>query len=183
MKIKKFFFGKRVKLISLKKFEDQRGFFYESFSNRSLNHLGIFENFVQDNMSSNKTKGTLRGLHYQQHPKAQSKLINVINGSIQDVIVCVDKNSKYYGKHISVIMKAQSDEILYIPEGFAHGFCTLEDNTLLNYKVSNYYYPLLEKTILYNDVNLNIEWQIKIDKNKISKKDKMGEKFEIIVNV
>ncbi len=182
MKIKKFFFGKKVKLISLDKFEDQRGFFYESFSEKKLNELGIYEKFVQDNISCNKTKGTLRGLHYQQYPKAQSKLINVINGSIQDVIVCVDKNSKYYGKYISVIMKAQLDEILYIPDGFAHGFCTLEDNTLMNYKVSNYYDPLLEKTILYNDTNLNIEWKTRIDKNKISNKDKMGEKFEIKSN-
>lgn len=183
MKIKELFFDDSVKLISLDKHEDHRGFFYESYSLKKFEKIGIFENFIQDNMSFNKTKGTIRGLHYQNNPKAQSKLINIIHGSIQDIIVCIDKNSKFYGKHISVIMKSNNCEVLYIPQGYAHGFCTLENDTLLQYKVSNYYDPLFEQTILYNDKFLDIKWDKNINIFNISKKDKMGKNFITKKNV
>lgn len=166
------------KIIKTKNFRDNRGYFYESYNKK--NNINI--NYVQDNISFSKSKGTLRGLHLQQEPFSQSKLIRVIKGKIQDVIVDVRPDSKYFGKHKSFIISERNKNLLFVPNGYAHGFCSLEDNTIVHYKVSNYYNPKSEITIKWNDKDLNIKWMINHHKISISKKDKLGISFQQFQN-
>lgn len=148
---------------------DNRGYFFESF------HLNKFTDviqqnieFVQDNESLS-SKGILRGLHLQSPPHGQSKLVRVIQGSVLDVAVDIRKNSPTYGKHQMIELSATNKKQFFVPEGFAHGFLTLEDNTIFQYKCSNYYNPKSELGILWNDSTLNINWP-KMD-IKTSEKD------------
>ena len=177
IEIYKTFFENRVKLIKLKKFVDKRGYFIENFNVRELKDIEISTKFVQDNESLSINKGTIRGMHFQKKPMQQAKLISVKKGSIFDVFVDLNKNSKTYGMHKKIILKSTDNFLLYIPFNFAHGFCTLEKNTIVNYKISNYYSADHEITIDYNDHTLNIPWPRFNNSKFISKKDKNGKKF------
>ena len=148
-----------LKLIKPAVFSDQRGYFTESYNQSDFSDLGITDKFVQDNRSLS-AKGALRGMHFQKPPFAQAKLVLVISGSVLDVVVDIRKNSKTYGQHYSVVLSAENFLQLYIPEGFAHGFLTLEDNTIFLYKCSNYYSKQSEDGLLWNDPALAIPWGI-----------------------
>jgi len=136
---------------------DARGFFYESYREELFAAQGIPDRFVQDN-SSRSAKGVLRGLHYQAEPRAQAKLMRVTRGSVFDVAVDIRPQSPTFGKHFSVILSGENKKMLYIPKGFAHGFCVLEDGTDFHYKVSDYYAPDRERGIIWNDPKLAIPW-------------------------
>ena len=144
-------------LISKKSYHDQRGFFFENYKESVFNQNGINTKFVQDNISFS-TKHVLRGLHYQTKPKEQAKLVSVISGEIFDVAVDIRKNSKTFGKWVSQILSEKNHNLLYIPDGFAHGFCTLSDTAHVLYKVTNEYSPEYEQGLLWNDPTLSISW-------------------------
>ena len=158
-----------------KVFGDQRGFFLETFNASRYNDILRNIQFVQDNFSSSN-KGVLRGLHFQNPPYSQGKLVQVITGLALDVAVDLRRNSETYGQHVKVLLSSEKRNQFWIPEGFAHGFIALEDNTIFSYKCTNYYNPQSEVTILWNDRNLNIDWQI--DNPIISPKDKEGVLFK-----
>jgi dTDP-4-dehydrorhamnose 3,5-epimerase len=141
-------------------FNDHRGFFLESYTKSKFDDAGITTTFIQDNHSCSKEVGVLRGLHFQIPPFAQSKLVRVIKGSVLDVAVDVRKNSPTYGEHISLVLSEHNKHMLYIPEGFAHGFLTLEDETIFSYKCGNVYNKEAERGIMWNDKNLAIDWNI-----------------------
>lgn len=143
-------------------FGDHRGYFMESFHVDRLAGVGITDSFVQENQSLSVTAGTIRGLHYQLAPKAQAKLVRVLSGEILDVVVDLRRNSPTYGKHIQVLLSEENKQQLYVPEGFAHGFCTLRDNTVVLYKVNEYYSPEHDRGILWNDPDLGIQWPVDI---------------------
>jgi dTDP-4-dehydrorhamnose 3,5-epimerase len=163
-----------VKLIEPKVFKDDRGYFFESFNAQRLSEIGIHETFVQDNQSLSH-RGVLRGLHFQHPPMAQGKLVRVIQGAVLDVVLDIRKDSPYYGKHYSVELNATNKWMLYVPIGFAHGFCTLEDNTIFSYKCTNYYNKDLESGILWNDSNLAINWNV--NSPILSDKDAQNQEF------
>ncbi len=140
--------------------EDERGFFSETYSRRALAEAGIEGEFVQDNHSLSVPQGTLRGLHFQVPPVAQAKLIRVVRGAIFDVAVDIRAGSPSYGRHVSCELSARDWNQLYIPSGFAHGFCTLEPNTEVIYKVSDYYAPEHDRGLLWNDPALEIDWPV-----------------------
>ena len=152
-------------------FEDERGYFYESFNQSAFeNTLGITINFVQDNQSKS-TKGALRGLHFQTGAHAQSKLIRVVKGSVLDVCVDLREDSNTFGRSFTLILDDQTHKQLYVPRGFAHGFLVLEDDTVFSYKCDNFYNRESESGIIYNDKTLNIDWSFPDDKLIVSEKD------------
>lgn len=162
-------------IIEPKVFGDHRGYFFESFQKKKFSEeTGFHLDFVQDNESFS-SKGVLRGLHFQKPPHAQGKLVRVIQGSVLDVAVDIRKDSPTYGKHQSVIISAENKKQFFIPPGFAHGFLTLEDNTIFSYKCTDYYHPETEGAIAWFDETLNIDWG-KIQPT-ISEKDKEAERF------
>jgi dTDP-4-dehydrorhamnose 3,5-epimerase len=161
-------------IIQPKVFEDERGYFYESYSKAEFEKNGIYADFVQDNQSLSQ-KGVLRGLHFQNPPFAQGKLVRAIKGSILDVAVDIRKASPTYGQHFDIELNETNKTMLWIPPGFAHGFLTLEDNTIFSYKCSNIYNKASEDCILWNDPTLSINW--KIDAPTLSEKDKQGKLF------
>ncbi len=166
-------FIKDLILITPNVFTDDRGYFMESFNQKKLASV-INYNFVQDNESLSQ-KGVLRGLHFQLPPYPQAKLIRVIKGSILDVAVDLRKDSESYGQHFKHVLSGENKKQLYIPEGFAHGFHCLENNSIINYKCSDYYQSEYEASILWNDIDLNIDWGI--ENPILSEKDKIAEKF------
>lgn len=169
-----------VFIIEPKIFGDSRGYFFESFSHRDFQkETGLNTVFVQDN-ESKSSKGVLRGMHFQKDPFGQAKLLRVVKGSVQDVAVDIRKNSPTFGKHISVILSEENKKELYIPSGFAHGFLVLEDDTIFQYKCSNYYEPSSEGSIYCLDPELKIEWNIKDIDYIISEKDKIAPPFSSI---
>ncbi|MCC9137172.1 dTDP-4-dehydrorhamnose 3,5-epimerase [Pontibacter silvestris] len=149
-------------------FKDDRGFFLETFSLKWFESLGIQPNFVQDNQSVS-SKGVLRGLHFQKQPYAQGKLVRVSSGRALDVAVDLRKESPTYGQHATCLLDAEKLNMFYIPEGFAHGFVALEDNTTFLYKCTNYYHKDSEGGILWSDPDLGIDWGI--DEPLVSPKD------------
>jgi dTDP-4-dehydrorhamnose 3,5-epimerase len=157
-----------VILVEAKAFPDERGYFLESFKESSFANNGVDTKFVQDNFS-HSTKGVLRGLHYQKNPKAQSKLVIVLSGEIFDVAVDIRKNSSTYGMWVGEILSENNHKSLYVPEGFAHGFCVLSETADVLYKVNQEYSPEDEKGIVWNDSEINIEWPI--DKPILHEKD------------
>lgn len=161
-------------LFEPKIFKDDRGLFYESFNADKYAEILGDINFYQDNISVSK-KNVLRGLHFQSPPHAQGKLVTVLKGSVLDVAVDLRKDSYTYGKHIIVELSEQNRNQLWIPPGFAHGFLSLEEDTVFSYKCTNYYAPGHENTILWNDPTLNIDWKVK--NVIISTKDKEGIEF------
>tara|TARA_B110000014_G_scaffold257215_1_gene241452 strand:+ start:4158 stop:4709 length:552 start_codon:yes stop_codon:yes gene_type:complete len=148
-----------VIVIETKSFEDTRGIFFENFKESEFASNGINTKFVQDN-SSQSLKSVIRGLHFQKNPKAQAKLISVVKGEIFDVAVDIRKNSATFGKWVSEILSEKNHKSLYVPEGFAHGFCVISDESYVYYKVSNEYSPEHEQGILWNDPKLNIKWPV-----------------------
>ena len=159
-----------VKLIEPDVFEDERGFFYESFNQQKFNEaIGENITFVQDNHSKS-SKGVLRGLHYQEAPFAQGKLVRVISGEVFDVAVDIRRDSPTYGQWVSEILSAENKKQLWIPRGFAHGFISLQDDTEVLYKTDNFYSKPHEKVIHYNNNNFKIIWP-KLGKFLVSKKD------------
>ena len=154
-------------------FEDERGYFMESY-----NHTKWFEKlqteFVQDNESQSK-KGVVRGLHFQIPPFQQAKLVRVVKGSVWDVAVDLRKKSPTYGKHFKVLLSAENKKQFFIPEGFAHGFAALEDETIFSYKCSCYYHPSSEGMLLWNDPDLGIDWGV--ENPFVSNRDQQAPKF------
>jgi len=148
---------KGVILIEPKVFKDTRGLFFEWYNENIFGENGIRAKFVQDNHSLS-SKGTLRGLHFQVPPKAQGKLIRVLRGEVYDVVVDIRKDSKTFGRHVSITLSGDDQKMLFVPEGVAHGFLTLSDNTEFLYKVTDFYSPDYERGIIYNDTTLKIEW-------------------------
>lgn len=147
-----------VYLIKPDVFEDHRGFFIESYNRIRLAEHSIHDTFIQDNHSLSVEKGTLRGLHYQLKPRAQTKLIRVISGAVYDVVVDIRKNSPTYCQWIAVTLTAENHQQILVPKGFAHGFCTLEPNTQVVYKVDELYSREHERGFAWNDPDLNIPW-------------------------
>lgn len=153
--------------------KDDRGYFYESFRQDKLNDfLGYEVKFCQEN-ESKSTYGVLRGLHYQEPPFAQAKLVRLIKGSVLDVAVDIRKDSPTFGKHISIELNDQNKKQLFIPIGFAHGFLSLSENTIFSYKVDNYYNRQFEKGILFDAPSLEINWKIPKKDIILSLKDKL----------
>ncbi len=151
-------------------FRDDRGYFLETFSTKWFEPFGIQPNFVQDNQSVSK-KGVLRGLHFQKPPHAQGKLVRVASGKALDVAVDLRKDSATFGQHVACLLDAEKHNSFYIPEGFAHGFMALEDNTTFLYKCTDLYAPATEGGILWNDPALGIDWGI--DAPLVSEKDEV----------
>ena len=150
---------------------DERGYFMEIFRHDKLEaFLGYKINFCQDN-ESKSSRGVLRGLHYQLHPDAQTKLVRVISGSVLDIAVDIRKGSPTFGKHIAVKLTSENKRQLLVPRGFAHGFVVLEDDTVFAYKVDNYYSPENDRGIAYDDKELDIDWKIQHDELRLSQKD------------
>ncbi|MCX6277743.1 MAG: dTDP-4-dehydrorhamnose 3,5-epimerase [Bacteroidetes bacterium] len=152
-------------------FEDERGYFFESFNHEKFLKAGLDLKFLQDNESKSK-KGVLRGLHFQAPPFAQGKLVRVMRGSVLDVAVDIRKSSSTYGKWESIVLSGQNKWMYWIPPGFAHGFATLEDDTIFFYKCTNGYNKASEGSVRWNDPQLNIDWGIAdpviSDKDKVS---------------
>ena len=151
-------------------FEDPRGYFFESFNEEKLIKAGINYRFVQDNQSKS-TYGVIRGLHYQMEPKAQTKLVRVLNGEILDVAVDMRKGSPTYGKWFGLEISCKNKKQLLIPKGFAHGFSVLSEKAIVFYKCDEFYAPEQDAGVLYNDPDLNIDWKIPADKALLSAKD------------
>ena len=147
-----------VLLLEPKVFGDHRGFFLESYNERQMASLGMQYKFVQDNHSLSVETGTLRGLHYQLNPMAQTKLVRVLAGAIYDVVLDLRKHSPTYGQWEGFILSADNKRQLLVPKGFAHGFCTLVPDTEVFYKVDQYYSPEHDRGILWNDPALGISW-------------------------
>ena len=156
---------------------DDRGYFIETFREDKLEaFLGYKINFCQDN-ESKSSKGVLRGLHYQLHPAAQTKLVRVIQGSVLDVAVDIRKGSPTFGKHVAVELCGENKRQLLVPRGFAHAFVVLEDDTIFAYKVDNYYSPENDRGILFSDDALSIDWKISKEELKLSAKDQVQPKL------
>lgn len=160
-----------VKLIQPQIFVDHRGFFSETWNKQGLLEIGIDCDFVQDNHTFSAAKGTVRGLHFQTPPHAQVKLVRVIRGSIFEVAVDIRANSPTYGQHVSTVISAETRCQFLVPEGFAHGFMTLEENTEVLYKVTDYYAPDCDQGILWNDTDLEINWPLPVANAVLSDKD------------
>lgn len=160
-----------VLLIKPDVFGDERGYFFESFHTEKLEAFGIKHLFVQDNESKSQ-KNVLRGLHYQLPPYAQGKLIRVISGSVLDIAVDIRRNSPTFGKWVAMELSAENKWIAWIPAGFAHGFVTLEDDTIFTYKCTGFYNKSSEGSIRWNDPELNINWGIETP--LLSEKDKLA---------
>lgn len=166
-------------------FGDNRGFFLESYNKKEFEEIGITNEFVQDNHSKSK-KGVLRGLHFQTR-HSQGKLVRVIKGSVFDVAVDLRKGSKTFGKWFGVELSAENKKIFFIPENFAHGFLTLEDETEFMYKCTDLYHPEYDSGIMWNDKDINIEWNFKKYNLKeedliLSEKDTKHQSFKEYVN-
>ena len=162
-----------IKLITPKKFGDARGFFSETWNESMLRDAGIDAHFVQDNHAFSSAKDTLRGLHFQVPPKAQDKLIRVTRGAIFDVAVDIRKGSPTFGKHVSAVLSAENWAQLWVPQGFAHGYCTLEPDTEVIYKVTDYYSPADDRGIRFDDPALAIKWPVTSATALLSDKDKV----------
>ena len=161
-----------VRLLSPRKHGDRRGFFSETYNRKALAVIGIDIDFVQDNHSYSADKGTVRGLHFQTPPFAQDKLVRVARGSVFDIAVDLRQGSPTYGRHAGAVLSAQAWNQLLVPIGFAHGFMTLEPDTEVIYKVSNYYAPDHDKGLLWNDPALGISWPIADAEAVLSEKDR-----------
>jgi dTDP-4-dehydrorhamnose 3,5-epimerase len=161
-----------VKLIRASRFPDQRGYFTETYARRNFHSVGITGEFVQDNQSLSFASGTIRGLHFQAPPFAQAKLVRVLRGRILDVAVDLRRSSPHYGMHVAVELNAEDGSQLFIPAGFAHGFCTLVNNTEVMYKVDSYYSASHDRGINWADPALGIRWPIKESEATISDKDR-----------
>jgi dTDP-4-dehydrorhamnose 3,5-epimerase len=161
--------------------KDSRGYFIESYNLESVNKFIGNINFIQDN-ESESTKGVLRGLHFQKPPFTQSKLVRCVKGVVLDIALDLRKNSKTFGHFESTVLSDENKEQLFIPRGFAHGFVVLSETAIFSYKVDNYYNPEFEDGVLWNDLDLNIDWKINKNEIIISKKDKNLPTFNNLIN-
>jgi len=166
-----------VKLIVPRIHRDHRGLFSETYNRADLAALGVNLDFVQDNHSLSKDRGVVRGLHFQIPPFAQTKLVRVIRGSVFDVAVDIRRRSPTYGQHVQRVISAADWSQFLVPAGFAHGFCTLEANTEVIYKVTNYYSPEYERGLPWNDPDLGIAWPFTESEAILSDKDKRQPRF------
>ena len=156
-------------IIDIDQIVDERGFFARSFDEEIFSNLGLSSNFVQCNISFNKKKGTLRGLHFQEKPNSESKLVRCTKGKVFEVLVDIRPDSSTYRKWVSVILSSENRKMIFVPDGFALGFQTLEDDTELFYQMSQYYEPNSSRGIIWNDPCLKIPWPL--NPTIISKKD------------
>lgn len=163
-------------VINPKVFADARGYFFESYNKELFTKNGLNLNFVQDNQSLSH-KGVLRGLHFQNPPYAQGKLVRVITGAVLDVAVDIRKKSPTYGKYFGAELTEENKKMMYIPEGFAHGFLTLRDNTIFSYKCTNLYNKASEDSIKWNDPIIGVKWNI--EDPLLSEKDVSGKDFKV----
>jgi dTDP-4-dehydrorhamnose 3,5-epimerase len=161
-----------VWVIRPKQFLDDRGSFCEIYNASAFADAGVNLVFVQDNQSISARRGTVRGLHFQIPPMAQGKLVRVIKGSVLDVAADLRQGSPTYGRHVSRVLSAANQEQLFIPPGFAHGFCTREDDTIVLYKVSNFYSPNHERGVRWNDRTLAIDWELSEAEAMLSERDR-----------
>jgi dTDP-4-dehydrorhamnose 3,5-epimerase len=169
-----------VLIFEPKVFGDDRGFFFESFNQKIFEEaVGYKVNFVQDNHSKS-SKGVLRGLHYQRTPHAQGKLVRCVQGEVYDVAVDIRESSPTFGKWVGVHLSAENKRQLWIPEGFAHGFYAMKDNTEFLYKTTNYYSPKDESCIAWDDPALAIKWPLEDSIPELSMKDRLGNKLSDI---
>lgn len=160
-----------VIIIEPRVFSDNRGYFFEAYSQRDFDREVRPIRFIQDNESRSQ-KGVLRGLHYQKWPFAQSKLVRVISGAVLDVAVDIRKGSPTYGKHVSCLLTGENKRQFLIPRGFAHGFSVLSDEAVFQYKCDNFYHPESEGAIAWDDPELGIDWMLKPGEVILSEKDK-----------
>ncbi len=161
-----------VKIITTKRFGDHRGFFSETYSRRAAAEAGVDLEFVQDNHSRSAEVGTVRGLHFQSAPFAQDKLVRVTHGRILDVAVDIRRSSPTFGRHVAVELSQENWRQLLVPIGFAHGFCTLEPDTEVLYKVTNYYSPAHDHGLAFDDPALGIAWSVEAGRAILSDKDR-----------
>jgi dTDP-4-dehydrorhamnose 3,5-epimerase len=166
---------KDLLIIKPRVFEDPRGYFFESYNKDVFTKHQILVDFIQDNQSLSH-RGVLRGLHFQSPPFAQGKLVRVITGAVLDVAVDIRKNSPTYGEHVTIELTEENKTMFYIPPGFAHGFATLRDNTIFSYKCTQTYHKESEGTVLWNDLDLKIDWQLQ--NPLLSEKDMNGTIFK-----
>lgn len=168
-------------IIEPRVFQDDRGYFYESYNKEKYAAAGISNDFVQDNQSFSQ-KGTLRGLHGQADPFAQGKLVRVLKGAVIDVAVDIRKNSPTYGEYVTVELIGENHTQFWVPPGFLHGFVTLEDDTIFTYKVTNFYDKASEIGVIWNDPTLNIDWGVDIKEVLLSAKDEVLPTFKDFVS-
>lgn len=161
-----------VKILTPKRFDDGRGFFSEVYNRKRYEEAGVTLDFVQDNHSLSETVGTIRGLHFQTAPFAQDKLVRVVRGRILDVTVDLRRSSPTYGRHVAAELSAENWRQLLVPIGFAHGFCTLEPETEVLYKVTNYYSAAHDRGLAFDDPALGIEWPVAPGDAVLSEKDR-----------
>ena len=164
-----------VVILEPRVFGDERGYFFESFSQREFNEQVAEVTFVQDN-ESKSSYGVVRGLHYQLPPYTQAKLVRVVEGEVLDVVVDLRKNSATFGKHVAVVLSGENKRQFFIPKGFAHGFAVLSPQAVFQYKCDNYYAPQYESGIQFDDPALGIDW--KIPEMILSAKDRMHKRLE-----
>lgn len=160
-----------VLLITPTRFGDDRGFFSEVYNKRALAEAGIHDDFVQDNHSLSKDVGVIRGLHFQTEPHAIAKLVRVTRGAVLDVVVDLRHGSPTYGQHVSVELTADNWTQIYVPIGTAHGFCTLQPDTEVAYKVTDYWSPDVDKGVAWDDPDLAVDWAVAADEAILSDKD------------
>lgn len=168
-------------ILEPKVFQDNRGYFFESFNQQLFNNLtNTSTNFVQNNESFS-TKGVLRGLHYQTGKHAQAKLVRVIKGKVLDVAVDIRKGSETFGKYISIELSEDNKRQLFVPRGFAHGFVVLCETAIFSYKCDNFYNKESEGGIIFNDPTLNIDWKLPLKQLKVSDKDRVLPTFKLAI--
>lgn len=161
-----------VKMVRTRRVSDARGYFCETFQRSAFAEKGILDDFVQDNQSSSDRIGTVRGLHFQRPPFAQAKLIRVLNGAILDVVVDLRRSSPTFGKHVAIELDSETGDQLFVPKGFAHGFCTLRPQTVVFYKVDQGYAPSHDAGLYWADPALAIEWPVTTGAAQVSQKDR-----------
>ena len=169
-------------LIEPKKFGDHRGFFSETYNRQRLADLGFSRDFVQDNHSLSVAAGVLRGLHFQSPPRAQDKLVRVVRGAVLDVAVDLRRGSPTYGDHAAVVLSAENWRQLLVPIGFGHGFVTLEPNTEVVYKVTDYYSPADDNSLLWSDPDIGIDWGPAGSDPTLSDKDRTASGLAALVS-
>ena len=169
-----------VIIIEPRLFEDERGYFFESFNQKEFQEKVCKTTFIQDN-ESKSSYGVIRGLHFQKPPFAQSKLVRVVKGSVLDVAVDIRKGSPTFGQHVAVELTEDNHRQFFIPRGFAHGFSVLSKEGIFQYKCDNFYAPQSEGAIAWDDPDLGIDWQISIDEILLSEKDKSHPKLAEII--
>ncbi|HWN68326.1 MAG TPA: dTDP-4-dehydrorhamnose 3,5-epimerase [Haliangium sp.] len=171
-----------VIIIEPRRIEDERGFFSETYNKRLFSEAGLDLSFVQDNHSLSREVGVIRGLHFQAPPHAEDKLIRVIRGRILDVAVDIRMGSPTYGRHVAMELSADSLRQLLVPRGFAHGFCCLEPNTEVLYKVTNHYAPECAGGLLWNDPDLAIDWPVTDESVRLSDRDARLPRFAALTS-